>query len=395
MSDRSVKELSPDELIEAERAARHRTRRFPRQTLFFAGVVLAVLFLASALVAGTWIYFLGRSGAPWLALLLVLALAFVPLSLATYRRDSAWLHVAYRPAAIGIGVLNYAAIAALACWSIALVGLLTRTDWPMRSIATALFAAAAIVSLAGLVNAAWLWITRVTVALKKRPREWHGRKVAIVSDLHLGNLRRARFVRRLVRKLNTLGVDAVLIAGDMFDGTAIEPVEAVAPWRELRVRHGAFFVTGNHDEFSDRARFLHAIANAGVRVLNNERVVVDRLQIAGVHDGETHRSSIYREMLAQLKIDFEHPCILLAHQPTRLTLPEHAGVSLVVSGHTHGGQFWPWTHIARRVHGPFVYGLNEFGRMQVLTSSGAGSWGPPFRVGTRAEIVVAKLVRAA
>ncbi len=388
-------ELSPDEMMGADRVARRARRGLPRQTLIFAGIVLAALALAGAVTTSAWLVFVGRAAWPGLVALVLLAMSFVPISLLTYRHDSPWLHFAYRPAALALSFLNYTTIAALACWLIALTGFLTRTAWRMPSIALGLFSLAALVAVAGWINAAWIRTTRVTVALKKLPREWHGRKVAVVSDVHLGNLRRARFVARLVRRLNHCGAEAVLIVGDMFDGTAIDPVSAAAPWSELTVPRGAFFVTGNHDEFSDREVFIRALSAAGVRVLNNEKIVLDELQIAGVHDGETHHSRVYAKILGRLALDPARPTILLAHQPSRLKIPEQAGVALQVSGHTHGGQFWPWTHIARRVHGPFVYGLHEFGRMQVLTSSGVGTWGPPIRVGTRAEFVLIKLVRAA
>jgi uncharacterized protein len=113
-----------------------------------------------------------------------------------------------------------------------------------------------------------------------------------------------------------------------------------------------------------------------------------------VHDREIHEAGLYREILEKAGVDRARASILLAHRPENLSVPEEAGISLQLSGHTHSGQFWPWTLVAGRVHGKFAYGLNRQGRMLVFTSSGAGTWGPPFRLGTRSEVVLIRLEAA-
>jgi predicted MPP superfamily phosphohydrolase len=123
-------------------------------------------------------------------------------------------------------------------------------------------------------------------------------------------------------------------------------------------------------------------------------VTVDGLQIAGVHDAETQDPKLFRAVLQKLKLDGRHASILLAHQPGRLPVAAAAGISLQLSGHTHGGQIWPWNWVAARVHGRFAYGLNRHEALQVLTSSGAGTWGPPLRVGTKAELVLIQFASA-
>jgi predicted MPP superfamily phosphohydrolase len=221
--------------------------------------------------------------------------------------------------------------------------------------------------------------------------EWHGREIALVSDLHLGNVRGRGLVRRVVARLGGLRPHAVFIAGDMFDGAQLDAGRALQPWTKLSAPAGVFFATGNHDEFTDRAAGLKVIEDTGIRVLNNERVVVQGLQVVGVHDGEAADPVIFRSILAEAGVDRSKASILLTHRPSHLPIPEEAGISLQLSGHTHRGQCWPWTWVAKRVHGPFAYGLNRHGSLQVLTSSGVGTWGPPMRVGTRAEIVMCRL----
>ncbi|HEX3730744.1 MAG TPA: metallophosphoesterase [Opitutaceae bacterium] len=264
-----------------------------------------------------------------------------------------------------------------------------------RSLAEGIYAAAFAVALYGLLNAVIPRTVRIAVNLPNLPAYWHGRTVALVSDVHLGNIRGRAFVRHLVWRLQRRSPEAVFISGDMFDGTRLDAERAASPWGGLRPPSGMYFVSGNHDERGKRNLHVAALERTGIRVLHNEKIVVRGLQVIGVHDTETHRPELYARILRRAAIDPDCASLLLAHQPINLDVAEAAGISLQVSGHTHGGQFWPWSLLARRVHGEFVYGLNRFGRLMIYTSSGAGTWGPPFRVGTRSEIVFLTLHPAA
>jgi predicted MPP superfamily phosphohydrolase len=290
-----------------------------------------------------------------------------------------------------VGYLNFAFVAAIASWLAWGVARVAGASLDMGQVAGGLFAVAGLATVYGLVNAATLRVTRFVVELPNLPAAWRDRDVALVSDLHVGNIRGPRFIRRVVARLNELKPDAVFIAGDMFDGAQVNIPEAVKPWATFRAPKGTYFVTGNHDEFSDSRAYIAALAPTGVRVLNNEALSIEGLQIIGVHDSETHRPDHYREILRRVRIDPARASILLVHQPAHLRIPEEAGISLQLSGHTHRGQFWPWSILVRRIYGPFAYGLNRLGRMQVCTSSGAGSWGPPMRVGSKSEIVLLTL----
>jgi hypothetical protein len=220
------------------------------------------------------------------------------------------------------------------------------------------------------------------------PQSWRGRAAALVSDTHLGHVNNLRFMRQIVLKLNQLRPDIVFITGDMYDGTAAPLDRLAEPWKELSVRHGAYFITGNHEEFTDRRKYLDAVARSGVHVLNNEKIEIEGLQLVGVHYREANNPVSFPTILQSLAIDRSRASILLTHAPHHLHVGEAAGISLQLSGHTHGGQYWPFTWITRRIYRAYVHGLNRFGKMLVFTSWGTGTWGPPLRLGTNPEIVL-------
>jgi len=259
-----------------------------------------------------------------------------------------------------------------------------------RELLLAMFGVATAAAAGALVNAALLRVTEISVSLPGLPDSWKGRTAVLVSDLHLGPVRGFCFAQRVVRLVSRLKPDIVFLTGDFYDGTAVDEVGMANAWKQFSPHLGIYYVTGNHEEFSDRTKFLNAIEGAGMRVLRNEKVVLDGLQIAGVLYGEGYQREAFRQALQKMNLDHARPAILLSHVPQYYDLAEEAGVSLKLSGHTHNGQVIPWNWVARRVHGKFVYGLKKFKRMLIYTTSGAGTWGPPMRLGTRAEVVLIK-----
>lgn len=316
---------------------------------------------------------------------------FILSLLAGMRVSHPLVKLAYRIAAVWVGMLNFFLFAAIGCWMAYGVSRLLGLTPNRRAIAAVFYGLAVLASGYGLLNASWLRVTRLNMRLPHLPAAWQGREVVLMTDLHLGNVRGAGFMRRVVNKVNSLKPYAVFVSGDMFDGPKGDYERLAAPCRELSPPARAYFVTGNHEEFTDRAKYLAAVERAGLRVLNNEKVTVDGLQIVGVHDGEAVEPDQLRAILRGIAVDRQRPSILLAHRPANLPVAEEAGISLQVSGHTHKGQCWPWSWVIYKVHGPYAYGLNRAGRLQVVTSSGAGTWGPPMRVGTKSEIVLIHL----
>lgn len=355
-------------------------------------VVTTVLMVATGFVCATWNHFFANPGIPaWQILLPSMTAAFIVVTVVSMRSSNLGLRFTYQISAIWLGVLNLVFFAACLAWMASLVIALLSFHFSSESVASLCFLAALLVSAYGFINASWLRVTRLTVHLENLPANWNGGTLALVTDMHLGNFRGAGFSRRVVNKLNQLRPRAVLISGDLFDGTSGDLEALVAPWKKLNPQTAAYFVTGNHEEFGDRQKFLEAVKGAGIRVLENEMVENQGLQIVGVHDAESGDPDLFRKTLRDAGVDRGRASILLAHQPGNLSIAEEEGISLQVSGHTHGGQMWPWTLLAARVHGRFNHGLNRLGRLLVLTSYGVGTWGAPMRLGTHSEMVLIQL----
>jgi predicted MPP superfamily phosphohydrolase len=291
-----------------------------------------------------------------------------------------------------MGLASFVFIAAILAWISFGVASLLGMTLNFHRLVEILFAAALVLGSYGLFNASWTRVTRIRVQLENLPDAWRGRKAALVSDIHLGHVRNGNFLRRLIGKILQEEPDAIFIAGDLYDGTAIDAASAAAPLSQLTAPHGVYFVAGNHEQFGDDSKYLNAVAAAGVRVLHNEKVDVDGLQLVGVPYRDATSTHDLASTLGKIPIDRDRASILLLHAPDHPSVAEAAGFSLQLSGHTHLGQFIPWSWMARRMYRKFVYGLSRIGKMQVFTSSGAGTWGPPLRLGSNPEIVLLEFV---
>jgi predicted MPP superfamily phosphohydrolase len=320
--------------------------------------------------------------------LALLSVSFVSASLLAWRYSNFLVRIFYTIAAVWLGTLSFLFLAACSCWVVLGTSHIFGLHPDRRVLAFVLFGIALVTSLYGLVNAAWTRVRHISVKLPNLPESWRGRVAALISDTHLGHVRGRGFLRRIVRTLSRLRPDIVLIGGDMYDGTAAKVNHLAEPWSKFSPALGTYFVTGNHEEFTDHAKYIHAVERAGVRVLNNEKITVDGLQLLGVHFRDSTNDDHLRAILKSAGVDRNRASILLTHAPDRPQIAEEEGISLQLSGHTHGGQFFPFSWITSRIYGKFVYGLQQLGKMFIYTSYGAGTWGPPFRVGTTPEIVL-------
>jgi uncharacterized protein len=360
----------------------------------FILVFQSLLILLHWFVCQTWITFQQLTDSHTIFALrlamMLLSLTFVAASLLAWRSFAWPVRLFYQISAVWLGAFSFFVLASCFSW-IVYAGAILAGHVERPVIADTFFGLALVAALAGVINANLVRVTRLTVNLPGLPEIWRGRVAALVSDTHLGHVHNLRFMRGIVRKLNKSRPDIVFVTGDMYDGTIV-PLERLAePWKELSVPLGAYFITGNHEEFTDRRKYLDSVARSSLCVLNNEKIEIEGLQLVGVHFREANDPARFPAILESAAIDRARASILLSHAPHALNVAEAAGISLQLSGHTHGGQYWPFTWITRRIYRTYVHGLNPFGKMMVLTSWGAGTWGPPLRLGTNPEVVLIQL----
>ncbi len=219
-----------------------------------------------------------------------------------------------------------------------------------------------------------------------------GFSIVQLTDIHIGPMLGKNFLEQLVDKINKIKPDIVAITGDMVDGSVSELGATIAILKQLKPRYGVFFVTGNHEYYSGAAEWVTYIDSLGIKVLRNERVRITHngaaLDIAGIDDWSAHefaaghKADLPKAMAGR---DPNIPVVLLAHQPRAVIEAAKLGVDLQLSGHTHGGQIFPFNFLVH-LQQPYVSGWHRHGSTQIYVSNGTGFWGPPMRLGIPAEL---------
>ncbi|VTU12767.1 putative metallophosphoesterase [Variovorax sp. SRS16] len=300
-------------------------------------------------------------------------------------------------------------------WLATLVGGWEIDGQPWRSwSAAAVPLAATVISLIGFLNARrTAGVVRVDVPIRDLPRALSGFTIAQLSDIHVGPTIKRGYIQRIVEAVNGLGADMVAITGDLVDGTVHELRDHVAPLASLRARHGTFVVTGNHEYYAGAHAWVDELRRLGMRVLMNEHVVLQTRNTTGAQTEEEELESalVVAGVTDYTAVHFDaahasdpqgalygapplvHTRLLLAHQPRSAPAAADAGFHLQLSGHTHGGQFFPW-NLFVPLQQPFTAGLHKLREMWVYTSRGTGYWGPPKRFGAPSEITLLRLVQA-
>ena len=392
---------TPAEVVESLDPPR-RSRNLRRMA-----VVLAIMLL---LFGVPW-WTLLASGQGWPTVVfvtgtLVFAAAFIALPLLMMlghgRRHLDWA------AAAGDGLLGAAWV--LFVWSVLgqvvrLVMLAAGVQDPARSrlVAAAVLVVVAVLLVWGYAEAMRVpRVRKVDVGIDRLGHGLDGLRVALITDTHYGPIDRTRWSAAVVARVNEVGADVVCHLGDIADGPVDLREKQASPLTSVEAASARVYVTGNHEYFSEAQGWLDYMESIGWAALHNRHVIVerggDRLIVAGVDDA-TAKSSGIRGHGANLEAaltgaDHTLPVLLLAHQPKQVTRAVRAGVDLQVSGHTHGGQIWPFNYLVR-LDQPVVHGLSRHGeRTQLYTSRGTGFWGPPFRVFAPSEITLLTLRRS-
>ena len=254
----------------------------------------------------------------------------------------------------------------------------------------------------GFINARRRAVVRnVDVPIAGLPAQLHGFSIVQISDIHVGTTIKNGYVSRIVDAVNALDADMIAITGDLVDGSVQRLSSHTQPLRQLAARHGTFFVTGNHEYYSGANAWIAEMRRLGLSVLLNEHVVLEHdgeaVVIAGVTDYSAHHFDPAQRSDPAAAIAGAPTSagvrVLLAHQPRSAFAAAKAGFDVQLSGHTHGGQFFPWNLLVKLVE-PFAAGLHRLDSLWVYVSRGTGYWGPPKRFGAPSEITRLRLVPA-
>lgn len=233
-------------------------------------------------------------------------------------------------------------------------------------------------------------IKTYTIKAPRLKEKWGDKKIVLFSDSHLGVVRHANFMQKIVDMINTQKPDIIFIAGDLIDGPVFPYEKGLAPLGELKSTFGTFFTAGNHDEYNIEQEKYYSILKKYVTVLNDKKVIVNDTQIIGVvYSEESSKGTEAR--LAQTGYEQTLPSIVMLHDPRNVPALAKLGVDLSLSGHTHGGQFFPVTLLVSMLYRGLTKGINYLGKTAHFTSVGVGTAGPLFRLGPNAEIVVIKI----
>jgi predicted MPP superfamily phosphohydrolase len=243
-------------------------------------------------------------------------------------------------------------------------------------------------------------VVQVTVPIKDLPADLDGFRIIQITDLHVSHTLKRPFVQSVVDKVNELKPDLVALTGDLVDGSVRELQDDVAPLADLKAPCGIYFITGNHEYYSGVQQWVAETARLGFTVLLNENRVIrrgeGRLLLAGVTDhsgGQFLYDHVSDPQGASAGAPTCHAKILLAHQPRSIFAAAEAGYHYMISGHTHGGQYFPY-HFLAALAQPYISGLHMHGNTRIYVSRGTGYWGPQIRIGAPSEITVHRLVSA-
>ena len=360
--------------------------------ILFISIVQSILFSGHWFLYKTLVrFFAVASPVSLLTLRVALGLLSVSLvltSVLALRYSSFLVRCLYTAAASWLGIFYLLILSSILCWIFYGLAGLFHLPLHRKILIEILIGIALIASLYGFINSEEVCITRMSIGLPNLPSPWKSKTAVWVSDTHLGQVRNYGFARKIATMIKDLHPDILFIGGDLYDGVTVDLDKVIEPISRIPTSYGTYFITGNHEEFYDNTPYLQAVRRGGIRVLYNEMVDLDGLQIIGVDYKESRNGEQFKTILQKIRIDPHKPSILLKHAPFDLQVAKEKGISLQLSGHTHQGQVFLFRFITSWVYKGYDYGLKWFGDLLVYTSSGAGTWGPPMRLDTRPEIVV-------
>jgi len=364
--------------------------------IIFLAVTVSLLFGVHFFVYMSLVHFftIGQTTYRYLlaGILGFLSVSFILSSLVAHYYENLATRTAYFLSSFWLGLLVNLMVVCLIAWLVFLMGQWLHLPLGKAWVGTIFFGLALFVSFFGVWQALHPTITRVSVHIPGLPESWKGQTLVQLSDVHLGHVYQSKFLKGVVEQVNALHPKAVVITGDLFDGMDGQLESLVQPLSDIKSEEGIFFVTGNHERYLGVETALYALRETPVTVLNDEVRDVAGLRFIGVSFPLRGEAKKLLPTLESLRSQFANqPNVLLYHAPESIAEVATRGVNLMLSGHTHRGQQFPFQFITALVHKGFDYGLFTIGDFHLYTTSGVGTWGPTMRIGTKSEIVAITL----
>ncbi len=315
-----------------------------------------------------WFYFV----------LIAMTLLFPLLSILERFVDGPIIRVIYTGSAVWLGTL-FLLLCSLGIYEI--VRLFAKIDTKTTGII--ILAVVSLLAVFSIVNALFINVKTVDVKIPNLKRNV---KIVQLSDIHVGTIHNSEYLSKVVEKTNALRPDIVMITGDLADGSGILTQKGIAPLNKLKAK--TFFTMGNHEIYEGIDNVTKLLSKTNLKILRNELVDYNGIQIIGIDNPNQMTGESFS--ISSIKINKTKPSVLMYHPPSKLNEANRAGVNLQLSGHTHDGQIWPFNYIVQ-IFFPKIKGLYNYKGTYLYVSPGTGTWGPPFRLGSRSEITLLKL----
>lgn len=325
-------------------------------------------------------------------IIFLLAISFILASILAHWRENVFTRLFYFSSGIWIGFLANLLVALFIAWIAVIIANVIGVNINQAIIAVVAICFSVLFTFWGIHNAFSPRVKQISVNIKNLPESWKGKKVAQISDVHLGHVFKKKHLSKIVDLINQQSVEAVFITGDLFDGMDGQLEVHIEPLNEIKASKGTYFVTGNHETYFGLSRASDLIAQTKVKILSDENIELDGLNIIGMNYTPQHEYINLADRVSKKFGDLsQKPTILLYHSPDQIDEMKETGVDLQLSGHTHKGQLFPFNIITKMIFRGYDYGLHVHGDYTLYVTSGVGAWGPTVRTGNRPEIVIINL----
>jgi hypothetical protein len=361
--------------------------------LFFISTVLFFIVIISEYIAYTafnnsGIIKSGRVDAILMILGVVFPLLFLISMMYSYRHYTLFNSWVNSVSSVWLAGVSYIFLVALFVFILILTNNQLVLNLPIRLISNILVAGVLVLVVYGVWHSSNPQIIRYEIISNELSKDWSGKKIVLISDTHLGDIRRERFMRRVVDLIKSENPDITFNVGDFIDGPSIPYKKWLAPWTTLNPELGNHYVEGNHEQYSKEYEFFKTQLPESINNLTNKKVIVNNTQIIGLSYVEKETGDRIKSRLKLLEHDPNLPSIILVHDPKNVRALSLSGVSLILSGHTHGGQFFPLTIVVNKLYKEYSHGVAYTNNTPSITSYGVGTSIIPNRIGTHPEIVV-------